>query len=76
MISIKNVIHVRQVDLTAMRQIIAGETQARIVLSRRVESYKGFVPRIAEEALMSLERGQPLFLQAGFGGCAQDIADA
>lgn len=76
MISIKNVIHVRQVGLTAMRQIISGETQARIVLSGRIESYKGIVPGIAEEALMLLEAGQPLFLPAGFGGCARDIAEA
>lgn len=68
MISIKNVIHVRQVDLTAMRQIISGVTQARIVLGGRVESYEGIMLGIAEEALMSLEAGKPLFFLGGFGG--------
>ena len=61
--------------LTAMRRTMQGETDARIVLGGRVEGYKGNMPGIAEEALLSLEVGQPLFLIGGFGGCTRDIAE-
>lgn len=60
--------------LTAMRNIMCRETNARVVLGGRVEGYKGCMPDIAEEALMSLRAGQALFLLGGFGGCARDIS--
>ena len=61
--------------LTAMRRTMRGETDARIVLGGRVEGYKGDMPGIAEEALLSLEASQPLFLIGGFGGCTREIAE-
>ena len=61
--------------LTSMRRIMREETDARIVLGGRVEGYKGCMPGIAEEALMSFECGQPVFLIGGFGGCTRDIAE-
>ena len=61
--------------LTSMRQAMRGETDARIVLGGRVEGYRGAMPGIAEEALLSFESGQPLFLVGGFGGCTRDIAE-
>jgi len=62
--------------LTAMRHVMRRDTHARIVLGGRVDKYKGAMPGIAEEALLSLEAGQPLFIIGGFGGCARDIAEA
>ena len=62
--------------LTAMRTTMRGDIQARIVLGGRVEGYKGAMPGIAEETSLSLEKGQPVFLFGGFGGCARDIAEA
>ena len=44
------------------------ETRARIVLGGRVAGYKGRMPGIAEEALLSLQAQQPVFLLGGFGG--------
>ena len=61
--------------LTSMRHLMRGETDARVVLGGRVEDYKGAIPGIAEEALLSVESGQPLFVVGGFGGCARDIAE-
>ena len=61
--------------LTSMRQVMRGETDARIVLGGRVEGYRGNMPGIAEEALLSFESGQPVFLVGGFGGCTRDIAE-
>jgi hypothetical protein len=51
------------------------ETQARIVLGGAVVQYKGLMPGIAEETLISLQAQQPLYLMGGFGGCARDIAE-
>ena len=61
--------------LTAMRTTMRSDIQARIVLGGRVEGYRGAMPGIAEETLLSLEKGQPVFLLGGFGGCARDIAE-
>ena len=61
--------------LTAMRTAMLKETDARIVLGGRVDGYKGAMPGIAEEALLSLQAGQPLFLIGGFGGCSRDLAE-
>ncbi len=61
--------------LTAMRRVMCGDTDARVVLGGRVEGYKGRMPGIAEEVLLSLELHQPVFLIGGFGGCARDVAE-
>ena len=64
------------VGLTNMRQCILRDTDARIILGGQTERYKGTMPGIGEEALLSLQAGQPLFVIGGFGGCARDIADS
>jgi hypothetical protein len=61
--------------LTAMRKVMRDQIHARIVLGGRVDGYKGAMPGIAEEALISLQARQPLFLMGGFGGCARDVAE-
>lgn len=61
--------------LTTMRTVMRSETQARIVLGGKVKGYKGRMPGIAEETLLSLQARQPVFLLGGFGGCARDIAE-
>ena len=61
--------------LTSMRKVILSVTQARVVLGGRIERYKGRMPGIAEESLLSLQAKQPLFLLGGFGGCTRDIAE-
>ncbi|MCW2484426.1 hypothetical protein J5069_00795 [Candidatus Symbiopectobacterium sp. NZEC127] len=62
--------------LTAMRQAMLQGTHARIILGGRVDKYKGAMPGIAEEALLSLHAKQPLFIMGGFGGCAKDITES
>ena len=61
--------------LTAMRRVMRENIVARIILGGRTEGYKGTMPGIAEEACLSLEIGQPVFVLGGFGGCARDIAE-
>ena len=67
--------HEWSTGLTAMRQLMRAETDVRILLGGRVEGYKGCMPGIAEEALLSLQVGQAAFLLGGFGGCTRDIAE-
>jgi hypothetical protein len=62
--------------LTSMRKVMLAESQARIVLGGRTENYKGVMPGVAEEALLSLQARQALFLVGGFGGCTRDIAES
>ena len=62
--------------LTAMRRAVQAASHARVVLGGRVEDFKGSMPGIAEECLLSLESAGPLFLLGGFGGCARDVAEA
>ena len=62
--------------LTEMRRHMLRQTDARVVLGGRTEQYKGAMPGIGEEALLSLQAGQPLFVIGGFGGCARDIAES
>ena len=61
--------------LTAMRQTMQGQTDARILLGGGTEAYMGRMPGVAEEALLSLQSVQPVFLLGGFGGCVRDVAE-
>ena len=62
--------------LTAMRRKMLRDVDARVVLGGTVTDYKGCMPGVAEEALMSLKQREPLYLLGGFGGCARHIAQA
>lgn len=61
--------------LTALRRVLTDASDARIVLGGHTSGFKGRMPGIAEEALFSLNAGQPLYVLGGFGGCARDIAE-
>lgn len=60
--------------LTAMRHRMNAEAHARIIVGGQISGYKGAMPGLAEEALLAIEAGRPLFVLGGFGGCAADIA--
>lgn len=59
--------------LTAMRENLVQQTQARVLLGGRTTGYKGKYPGLVEEALLTLQAGKPLFLLGGFGGAAQAL---
>ncbi|EME5360980.1 hypothetical protein LF841_18365 [Pseudomonas aeruginosa] len=61
--------------LTSMRIAMMSNSEARIVVGGRVEGYKGTMPGIAEETLLSLRAAKPVYLVGGFGGCSRDIAE-
>lgn len=46
------------------------------MLGGKVEGYRGFIPGIFEEALLSLEKRSPLYLLGGFGGATEVLAEA
>lgn len=61
-------------SLTGMRRLVAQQTDARIVLGGQIAGFKGEMPGIAEEALLSLKENKPVYVLGGFGGCSADIA--
>jgi hypothetical protein len=62
--------------LSAMRFRMHRNSDARIVLGGKTTDFKGFMPGVAEETIISLMYGQPIFLLGGFGGCTRDIAES
>lgn len=61
--------------LTSLRRVMCAESDARIALGGDLEGHKGRMPGVAEEAMLSLQSQQPVFLIGGFGGCTRDIAE-
>lgn len=62
--------------LTLMREAMARDCDARILLGGRVSGYAGDGPGIAEEAFTALVFAKPVIALGGFGGCARDMAFA
>lgn len=63
--------YIRSRCLSAMRQTMCQETDARIVLGGRVSGHQGKYPGILEEAYLTLYAAKPLFILGGYGGCAK-----
>lgn len=63
-------------SLSAMRRSVTAEADARVVVGGRLDDYQGRMPGIVEEALVSIEHGQPLYVVGGFGGAAALVARA
>jgi len=70
--------------LTALRRCMAAHTAGRMLLGGKrqkrsdamPDGYTGDMPGVLQEALLALERDQPLYLAAGFGGVTLNIACA
>ena len=62
-----------RLPLTAMRRTLAGRCDARIAAGGATAGYRGDMPGVAEEVLLSLEAGKPTFVTGALGGCALDI---
>lgn len=61
-------------SLTALRRYLTQHTTARVLIGGKERGYQGYMPGIVEEALLSIESGQPLYLAGGFGGATATIA--
>jgi hypothetical protein len=64
--------------LTLMREEMdsAPELRARVVMGGRVDGFIGKYPGVLEEAVITLQHGEALYLCGGFGGCTQQIIRA
>ena len=58
----------------AMREKMAIDCNARIIVGGKTTGYLGFMPGIIEEALYTLINSKPLFIIGGFGGASQSLA--
>ncbi|WP_155773921.1 hypothetical protein [Rhodovulum sp. MB263] len=63
----------RAMALSGLRNYMAKNTDARIVVGGKRDGFEGAMPGIVEEVLLSLENKQPVFLAGGFGGATVDI---
>jgi hypothetical protein len=63
-------------SLTEMRRQLGVETDARVLLGGRSDRFLGLYPGIREEALLAIERSQPLYVLGAFGGAARLVARA
>jgi hypothetical protein len=62
--------------LTKMREEMSAVIDARVVLRGRLSGQQGLYPGVAEEALLALAVGVPLYVAGGFGGCGRAVASA
>lgn len=60
--------------LTAMRRVLAERCDVRIVAGGATAKFRGTMPGVAEEAILSVEAGKPTYVVGSLGGCALDIA--
>jgi hypothetical protein len=58
----------------AMREKMAIDCNARIVVGGKKNGYLGFIPGVIEEALYTLINSKPLYIVGGFGGVSQSLA--
>jgi hypothetical protein len=62
--------------LTCMRRYMDSRIAGRILIGGKRHNFQGEIPGLMEEALITLERRQPLYLAGGFGGVTFDIIQA
>lgn len=66
--------------LTEMRARQVADVNARVVLGGKIGSesdvYRGRVPGVLEEILLSIEANQPVYLIGAYGGCARMVCEA
>jgi len=63
-----------QRGLAGLRRYMADITQGRVLIGGKRRDFQGDMPGLLEEALYSVERGNPLYLAGGFGGVTWDVA--
>jgi hypothetical protein len=61
--------------LSAMREQMTEDSQARLVIAGDLRKFQGLVPGVVEEAWLSLKARKPLYLAGAFGGAARAVAD-
>lgn len=57
-----------------MRNIMAHNSHARIVVGGKQSKFLGYMPGIVEEAYYSLKANKPVYIIGGFGGAAKSLS--
>jgi len=57
-----------------MRNTMAQNSHARIVVGGKQSNFLGYMPGIVEEAYYSLKANKPLYIIGGFGGAAKSLS--
>ncbi len=57
-----------------MRNIMAQNSHARIVVGGKQSKFLGYLPGIVEETYFSLKANKPVYVIGGFGGAAKSLA--
>lgn len=60
--------------LTAMREYVANEITARLIVGGRLAGYMGSEPGVIEEARLTIQSGHLLLVAGGYGGAAAAVA--
>jgi hypothetical protein len=63
-------------NLSEMRRVATQQTNIRICAGGRLSGYKGILPGVLEEIILSLKLKHPLFLLGGFGGVTTSVCEA
>lgn len=59
---------------SALRQHMADRVDGRILVGGQLRGYRGAMPGLIEEAILAVERQQPVYAAGGFGGAAAAVA--
>lgn len=57
-----------------MRNIMAKNSHARILLGGKQSKFLGYLPGIIEEAYYSMKANKPIYIIGGFGGAAKSLS--
>jgi hypothetical protein len=68
--------NVRQRSLTGLRRYMVTQTNGRVLIGGKRVDFQGHLPGVLEEALISVEADQPVYLVGGFGGATADMIKA
>lgn len=63
-------------NLTEMRKIMAENCNIRICAGGRLTGYKGIMPGVLEEIILTNHKKRPLYLLGGFGGVTASVCEA
>jgi SLOG cluster2 len=58
-----------------MRNIMAQNSHARIVVGGKQSKFLGYMPGIVKEAYYSLKANKPVYIIGGFGGAAKSLSE-
>lgn len=62
-------------SLTAMREVMQRQIQARVLMGGKVAGYSGRMPGLLEEFVLAAEAQIPIYIVGGFGGCAGEMVE-